>query len=352
MSDRNRFPSRRRLVELGWRTLALAGAAGALPRASGAAESSDRILVCIYLIGGNDGDNLVVSLDRAQYDAYVRIRGPLALSTKELLPVRAVTNSGEYGFHPAMGELRDLYNRGVLGVVSNVGSARLAEPRSSHRYDSMAFLPGGYMTPGFAGPGRALTTNRGVSMVPLDGMGAGHDHARLLQAAGAARFRTQFPDTSLGRALKEVASLIQASVTSGIRRPLFTATMGGFDTHGGQAEAQPSLFRELSGAMAALYSATEEMGVARDVTAFTDSEFGRSLRPNAGRGTDHGWGNHQLVMGGSVLGGDIHGKFPEMIAAPSEGGWVPTTSRDEYLATLAGWGGMRWKGAGSLGFMA
>ena len=99
-------------------------------------------------------------------------------------------------------------------------------------------------------------------------------------------------------------------------------------------------------------------GTARDVTTFTDSEFGRSLSPNKTKGTDHGWGNHQLVMGSSVLGGDIYGTFPEMATAARDArsGWVPTTSRDDYLATLAGWAGTPYKarlnGGATLGFMA
>jgi uncharacterized protein (DUF1501 family) len=176
--------------------------------------------------------------------------------------------------------------------------------------------------------------------------------------------QTQFPDTSLGRALKQVAGLIQTSRSSGVRRSLFTVTMGGFDTHRAEADKQSALFRELSGAMGAFYSATEEMGVARSVTAFTESEFGRTLGPNKALGTEHGWGNHQLVMGRSVLGGDIFGTFPDMIGAARDaaGGWVPTTSREEYLASLASWAGMsnsdiasafpQLASAASLGFMA
>jgi uncharacterized protein (DUF1501 family) len=140
--------------------------------------------------------------------------------------------------------------------------------------------------------------------------------------------------------------------------------MGGFDALRGQAGIQPYLFRELSSAMAAFYAANEERGSARDVTTFTDSEFGRSLSSNAANGTGVGWGNHHLVMGGSVLGGDIYGTFPDMATAARDanGGWVPTTSHDQYLATLAGWAGTpyselarafpRLNGDANLGFLA
>ncbi|HXK03324.1 MAG TPA: DUF1501 domain-containing protein [Verrucomicrobiae bacterium] len=324
--------------------------AGNLPRIH-AAVAGDRFVVGIYLIGGNDGNNLIVPLDSAQYAAYAKLRGSLAVPADELLPVRAVKNPGEYGFHPALGEMRDLYSRGVLAVVANVGSPRPGPSESAHNYQSMAFLSGGYLTPAFAAEkagitvtdaGRALTTAHGASMLPLDGSLAVPDRKEMADAAAAIRFRTQFPPTSLGRALSEVAALIQSARAHGVRRAILTVGMGGFDTHRSQGEVQPALFRELSSAMAALFAANEESGTTKDITVFTDSEFGRTVSPNGTGGTGHGWGNHQIVMGGAVLGGDIYGTFPDMTTAARDaaGGWVPTTSRDRYLSTVAGWAGL------------
>jgi uncharacterized protein (DUF1501 family) len=369
MSKTNPFPSRRSLLGIGWRSLAAAGIAGSLPQLR-ATASGDRSLVCIYLVGGSDGNNLIVPLDKAQYTAYAGMRQGLAIGADDLLPVRGVKNPGEYGFHPALGELRDLYNRGVLGVVANVGSF---QAKAGHPYDSMAFLRGGYMTPGFAAAqsglkvsdtDRALTTDHGVSVVHLDGRRAVENRRQIVQAAGAVHFRTTFPPNTLGRALQEVAGLIHGARANAMRRTVITVPMGGFDTHGAQAQIQSNMFRELSSGIAAFYSAMEETGVARDVTVFTDSEFGRSLAPNAEGGTNHGWGNHHLVIGGAVLGGDVYGTFPDMMSAARDanGGWVPTTSRDQYLATLASWAGMsdpdvsrafpRLNGDRNLGFLA
>jgi uncharacterized protein (DUF1501 family) len=341
------FPSRRSVLGIGWRSLTAAGIAGSLPQISHAA-AGDRALVCLYLLGGYDGNSLLVPLDKSQYSAYAGIRGRLALSTDELLPVRAIKNPGEYGFHPALGELRDLYNLGALAVVANVGSP---QPVPGHRYDSMAFLQGGSFTPAFAAAysgstisdgDSALTTNRGVSMVRLDGVRTLPHRPQIESAAGAVKFRTSFPPTAAGRALRQVAGLIQGARSTGLRRTVFTVPVGGFDTHREQVEAQASLFRELSSAIGAFYAALDESGMAREVTLFTDSEFGRSLAPNAAGGTNHGWGNHHLVVGGAVLGDDIYGTFPDMVssARDANGGWVPTTSRDQYLSTLAKWAGM------------
>jgi uncharacterized protein (DUF1501 family) len=96
--------------------------------------------------------------------------------------------------------------------------------------------------------------------------------------------------------------------------------------------------------MSAFYVATVELGVAPQVTTFTLSDFGRTLRPNTD-GTDHGWGSHQLIIGGAVRGGDFYGTFPTLdVAGPDstdeEGRWIPTTAVDQYAATLASWFGV------------
>lgn len=204
----------------------------------------------------------------------------------------------------------------------------------------------------------------------------------VLNAAGVPSFASFFPQANgynFDAQLQTTARLIWAayhnvSGYSGLKRQVFYVNTGGYDTHSDQLAQHPGLLGELARALSGFYLALNSVPIpggtlARVATAFTASDFGRSMTTNSG-GTDHGWGSHQLVLGGAVQGGRYYGNgcgfsgqaadyglvmpslldpTPPVFGTPSpnrndpgdgNGRLIPTTSVDQYAATLARWFGL------------
>jgi uncharacterized protein (DUF1501 family) len=205
-----------------------------------------------------------------------------------------------------------------------------------------------------------LTLDSGVSLVQAASAITGFafsDVNHLAQALqGAPGIATQFPNSGLGSQLKQVAQVIQVRGALGMGRQIFFCSAGGYDTHNFQLTDQGTLLSQLSAAMSAFYQATQELGVGSQVTTFTLSDFGRTLQPSSGLGTDHAWGSHHMVMGDAVKGGNLYGTFPTLaINGPNDtsmtsgrGRWIPTTGLDQYAATLATWFGVQPADLGSV----
>ncbi|MCO5357231.1 DUF1501 domain-containing protein [Acidovorax kalamii] len=439
----------RRSTQLGLAGTALPFALNlaAMGEAAAFTATDYKALVCVFLYGGNDYANTVVTYDDDSYNRYNTIRGGgsgqtaggIALAKADLTPTllaptTALPGGRQYALHPAMTGLAGLFNSGKAAVQLNVGP--LVVPLTRTQYNSanrttypippklfshndqqsvwQSSSPEG-STVGWGGNiGDLALSSNGNSLftcisvtgnavflsgdsalqyqvstngpVAINGVknnvyGSSavrtaltsliqrgstqtleNEYTRVTTRAVAAESQitnglsavtlaTPFPsNNSLANQMKMVARLIGARSALGSKRQVFMVSLGGFDLHDNLISQQPVLMQRVSEAMTAFYNATVELGVADKVTAFTASDFGRTLSSN-GDGSDHGWGGHHLMVGGAVKGKAFYGKAPPVSITNNTGDpndqWhvgqgrlLPSTSVDQYAATLASWFGV------------
>lgn len=426
-------PTRRRLLQ----ALAASGFLGFVERNAALAQAASdyKALVCVFQLGGNDGENTLVRFDTAGYQNYASIRSPASninIPQAQLLPIQAARGGPPFGFHPACGPLQTLFNQRQLAVCANVGI--LAQPSAraglesgatlrpanlfSHNDQMLALQSAdhrGFTRVGWGGrvadrieaayPGTLfppLTSVNGLqtfvfggSSVPLTvppnpyftlfSSGQGQFQfdalrdatlreilaqeqtnvydivAQLLSEEGLSASSVVFPilqnassvvrpffanlNGQVAAQFKTIAQLIEGRSQTQLKRQIFFVQQNGYDTHGNQAPIHRGLLEELSQGIGAFQAALGALGMTNNVTTFTLSEFGRTLKPSANAGTDHGWGDYTYVIGGAVKGGDFYGTLPvQALNGPDDlgnaGRWIPTTSLEQYGATLVRWLGL------------
>ncbi len=155
---------------------------------------------------------------------------------------------------------------------------------------------------------------------------------------------------ALALQMQVVARTISASIKLGVKRQVLFVSLGGFDTHDSQNRNHADMMARLGHALRYFDSTLVGLGLSRQVTTFTASDFGRTFVSN-GDGTDHGWGAHHFVMGGAVRGGDVFGVFPQFGVSDGKGDFtsphqirngsmLPSIAVDQYAATLGRWFGL------------
>ncbi len=212
---------------------------------------------------------------------------------------------------------------------------------------SLVALPGGLNDVVLAiAKNDATSTNEVVAKVAQLRVAASQDQVLLTQAQTAgAGLRTVFPQSSFGNALKTIAQVINGRSVVGASRQIFYCNQGSYDTHENQLAIQRDGLADLDAGFGAFMQALAEMGLTNQVLLCTHSDFSRSMQANADGGTDHAWGNHQLILGGGIKGGKVYGTMPDFELGGSsdltaQGVWIPTTSVTQMTAGIGAWMGL------------
>ena len=315
-----------------------------------------KALVCVLLDGGADSLNMVIPKDEKAYANYKDAREHMAVEKEN---IRDIANAS-FGFHPNMPKLQKLFNDQNLAVVTNVGtlnkpvsqtqiadakkgSGILGLPHSLFCHDTQQslWLKAGNKDSGWAAK---VADELGVDFINVSVSGENQLQNGSKQKAYIASHEEV--GQSLDEQLEMVASLIATRKKANFpSRQIFFVKYDGWDTHDKPicesklSESGGAKIAQLDKALGSFASSLKKLGLEDKVTTFTASDFGRTITTNR-NGADHGWGGHAFAFGGAVNAG-FYGKMPEIKRnspdALANNALVPTTSVEQYMATLVQW---------------
>ena len=342
-----------------------------------------KVLVTILQRGAVDGLSMVPPVGESRYHA---LRPGIAIPRAG--DGAALALDGPFGLHPALAPLERYWNAGALAVVHSVGSpdatrshfdaqdylesgtpgvkstedgylnrALQALPRSEAPFRAVGFQPNLPRSLSGRAPALAMSSLSEFSLrggkeaeTSFESMYARavdaalkttgdetFDAVKIVKDANPARFTPQngasYPASPLGKRLQEIAQLIRADVGLEIA----ATDCGGWDTHAGQGSSKGQLANRLQDFGASLAAFATDLGDAlSDVCVVTMTEFGRTVRENGTRGTDHGHGSVMLVLGGGVKGKRVLGKWKGLADADLHEGrdLAVTTDHRDVLAEV------------------
>jgi uncharacterized protein (DUF1501 family) len=395
---------------------------GSMAFAQAVPSNSYKAIIVVSMMGGNDGNNMIIPLDSTEYSEYQSLRKSVSIPQSQCNVLSGTTGGKTYGFHPSLSNVSALYNQGKALAVANVGPLRVPvtkaallrdidlapEALMSHpagrlewessstqalpttgwggRIGDLISQQSGLLPPVFnaGSPASIFTAGRVVQGIVLQSQttlltplpngindaiiaianddsnsqnklisqaaqlraAAMAQQSLLIQAQSAgSSLQTNFPTTNFGQQIKTIAKVINGRSVVGASRQIFYCQQGDYDNHQGQLPAHANSLSEFDAGIGALTSALNEMGLADQVLICTHSDFNRTMAANGSTGTDHAWGNHQLIIGGGIRGGRIIGTLPELqIGGPTDlyatGIWVPTLSATQMTAGIGSWIGL------------
>lgn len=308
-----------------------------------------RSLVLVQLTGGNDGLNTVVPYASG---IYYDKRPTLAIKQEEALKL-----SDEFGLHPSMTGMADIYEKGRLSVVLGAGypsanrshfrSIEIWQTAEPDKIGETGWL-GRYLDLAYKQSGnRPIAAVSVDAMLPRTLMGKNASLPSLssrsqIEHPGSQEypaskvkspaFRVEYPGGKLGDGLRSIARMI----VSGVGPTVYTVSLDGFDTHTNQSRTQAGLLKELSDSVTAFESDLEDNGRADDVLMLVFSEFGRRIEENDGRGTDHGTAQPLFLIGKQVKGG-IYGEQPSLTSLVDGDLKYTVDFRTVYATILERW---------------